>query len=58
MADQFLILISSFVEVGHTLRIFSLNVTVPGYYTYYYGNIQSDSEYCLGRERLDVLIPV
>ena len=44
-------------EVGHALsaaKKFSLNFTVPGYYTYWYGAIQSDShyiDYCLGRER-------
>ena len=46
-------------EVGHTLSVTTLDVTVPGYYAYCYGDIQSGShyiDYCLGRERLDVLI--
>ena len=36
--------------------VFSLKVTVFGYYAYWYGDIQSDSHYidcCLGREKLD-----
>ena len=51
-------------EVGHALsavKIFLLNFTVPGYYTYWYGAIQSDShyiDYCLGREGLDMLISI
>ena len=39
-------------------KIFSLNITVPGCYAYWYGDIQSDShynDYCLGREKLDML---
>ena len=49
-------------EVGHALstaKSISLNITVPGCYVYCYSDIQSDShyiDYCLGRERLDMLI--
>ena len=42
-------------EVGHTLKaakIFLLNVIVPGFFAYWYGDIQSYNECYLGRERL------